>query len=484
MKIPLFLTPLGIKASHDLIKMINLLPEDKKSKFRGDNLLLDFFNLHSKPIMRYNMKSSLTRIIPIKSYNIPLLYQKVEDADCSGIYVFVHKTGNIGLGSALSCRDRLQDHMNSFYGNRPNTFLHRWILDNGGINSVKWAPIITYDNVMQEWYNYNFDSALSLGGTKILQGFGQYTVRLLEQSMYTQFKPFLSMYNEERHIIFFNFSFKDVDMKLDLNHLHTYQAWSNKERTNLIAESNSLNSLADMLDLSVGTVKNNMNWSKGLQILDKVTDKKTTIFLGEKGVPIRIKTIYSQLYPKILYPKVELINRTLYDLIPGRIHAIDVNTKEDFGNYANQRELWLTLNPKSSGEFNSLPTLAKQRNFLDSRIGRYLNVAKPDGISTELGRFYFCRHPDYLPNLTKTASGFFGVNLNTGVVVYFENNSQPLDDRLTVRRHRKNNTVSKRGFRYIDKDVFLKNFPEATVKKGSTYVLDKWQLENLPCNNN
>jgi hypothetical protein len=97
-------------------------------------------------------------------------------------------------------------------------------LDNGGIKSVKWAPIITYDNVVQEWYNYNLDSTLSLGGTKFLQGFGQYTVRLLEQSMYTQFKPFLSMYNEQRDIIFFNFLFKYDDMKLDLNHLHTYQA--------------------------------------------------------------------------------------------------------------------------------------------------------------------------------------------------------------------------------------------------------------------
>lgn len=74
------------------------------------------------------MKSSLTRIIPIKSYNIPLLYQKVEDADCSGIYVFVHKTGKIGLGSALSCRVRLQDLMNSFYGNRPNYIVEYWTM--------------------------------------------------------------------------------------------------------------------------------------------------------------------------------------------------------------------------------------------------------------------------------------------------------------------------------------------------------------------
>ncbi len=208
--------------------MINVLPFDKKSKFRCDNLLFDFFNTQLKPIIRYNMKSSLTTIIPIKSSNIPILYQKLDNADCSAIYIFLHKTGNIRLGSALSCHDRLQDHINSFYGNRAKTFIHRWILDNGGIKSVKWAPIITYDNVVQEWYNYNLDSTLSLGGTKFLQGFGQYTVRLLEQSMYTQFKPFLSMYNEQRDIIFFNFLFKYDDMKLDLNHLHTYQAWSDK----------------------------------------------------------------------------------------------------------------------------------------------------------------------------------------------------------------------------------------------------------------
>lgn len=281
------------------------------------------------------------------------------------------------------------------------------------------------------------------------------------------------MFNEQRDIIFFNFSFKDEDMKLDLNHLHTYQAWSDKQRTKLIAESNSLYSLADILGLIVGIVKNNMNWSKGLLILDKATGKKTTFFFDEKGVPVRTKAIYSQLSPKVLYPKVEFLNRTLYDLIPGWIYAIDINTMEEFGNYANQLELWITLNPNLSGEFNSLPSLAKQRSFLDNRIGRYLNVVKPGGITTELGIFYFCRHPDYLPNLTKPASGFFGINLNTGVAEYFENNSQHLDDRLTVRTHRKKNTVSKRSFRYIDKDVFIKNFTEAIPKKGSTYVLDK-----------
>lgn len=71
---------------------------------------------------------------------------------------------------------------------------------------------------------------------------------------------------------------------MDLNHLHTDQAWSYKERSNLIAESNSLNSLADMLGLSVGTVKNNMNWSKGLVYKSWIKLQiKNYNFLSEKG---------------------------------------------------------------------------------------------------------------------------------------------------------------------------------------------------------
>lgn len=112
-----------------------------------------------------------------------------------------------------------------------------------------------------------------------------------------------------------------------------------------------------------------------------------------------------------------------------------------------------------------------------------MNLAKPGGIPTELGNFYLCRHPKYLPGLNKAASGFFAINMNTGVAEYFENNSQPLDDRLTVRNHRKNNTVSKRGFRYINKDVFIKHFSNAKPELGSIYNLNKEQLNNLPLNN-
>lgn len=84
--------------------------------------------------------------------------------------------------------------------------------------------------------------------------------------------------------------------------------------------------------------------------------------------------------------------------------------------------------------------------------------------------------------MSKSASGLFAVNMKTGVAEYFENNSQPLDNRLTVRNHRNNNTVSKRGFRYINKDVFIKHFPNAIPELGSTYNLTQEQLDNLPLN--
>jgi hypothetical protein len=105
--------------------MINLLPENNNSGFKGDNLLFEFLSNNFNKLFRYNMKLDLKTIKPIIMYDLPLEYQKVADGDCSGIYCFVHKsTGDYGIGSALSCRSRLIDHMNSFNGHRLRSHLH------------------------------------------------------------------------------------------------------------------------------------------------------------------------------------------------------------------------------------------------------------------------------------------------------------------------------------------------------------------------
>lgn len=143
-------------------------------------------------------------------YDLPIEKQKVIDGDCSGIYCFVHnKTGKYGIGSAISIRNHMNDHMNSFNGNRLRSLLHDWVMANGGVSSIKWAPIITYDNIVQQWYSINYAFPLSQGGVKILQGFGQYVSRVLEQSFYTNYKPYLNIKDEQKlkDIIFFNFAF-------------------------------------------------------------------------------------------------------------------------------------------------------------------------------------------------------------------------------------------------------------------------------------
>ena len=123
--LPLFLTSKGIKASHDLINMINLLPENNNSGFKGDNLLFEFLSNNFNKLFRFNMQFSLKTIKPNIMYDLPLGSQKVIDGDCSGVYCFVHKkTGEYGIGSAISFRNRLNDHMNSFYGNRLRSHLH------------------------------------------------------------------------------------------------------------------------------------------------------------------------------------------------------------------------------------------------------------------------------------------------------------------------------------------------------------------------
>jgi hypothetical protein len=47
----------------------------------------------------------------------------------------------------------------------------------------------------------------------------------------------------------------------------------------------------------------------------------------------------SQLKPKDRYPLVQLKDKSLYELIPGKLYAINKDTMEVWGIYKNQREL-------------------------------------------------------------------------------------------------------------------------------------------------
>jgi hypothetical protein len=67
------------------------------------------------------------------------------------------------------------------------------------------------------------------------------------------------------------------------------------------------------------------------------------------------------------------------------------------------------------------------------------------------------------------------------VAIYYLNNSQA-GNRGTIISNRVNNAVTKSGLRFIDKDIFLKHYPNAVAEKDSTYNLTPEQLKSLPYN--
>ena len=60
--------------------------------------------------------------------------------------------------------------------------------------------------------------------------------------------------------------------------------------------------------------------------------------------------------PKNKYSPVVLSGRTLYNLIPGNIYAIDVETLNDFdfGVYNNEGNLWNFINPSCVEELSNM----------------------------------------------------------------------------------------------------------------------------------
>jgi hypothetical protein len=62
-------------------------------------------------------------------------------------------------------------------------------------------------------------------------------------------------------------------------------------------------------------------------------------FLREVGKPLRETELAGQISPRLRFSTVTLGNRTLYDLVPGMLHAVSVDSLEDYGLYVNERDL-------------------------------------------------------------------------------------------------------------------------------------------------
>lgn len=290
-------------------------------------------------------------------------------------------------------------------------------------------------NLETNWMMLNSPQELSAGAAKVLRGITQYPARLFEQCLHTQYKPFLNQ--GDQHIIFFNFPFSTVDMETSSRTLHRYQALASDQVT-VLAEAGSYNELSKLINLSNISVRNNMNWFKGTTFT--FNGESVSGYLREFGAPWRQVPVNGQLVPKTKWPTLhELSTGTIYDLEPGKVFAINVDTMETFMRpFDSLRDLWLTLNPNKVADFQELSS-SKQHETLSNLVGRHLNVLRPNGTETDLGYFYFARHPDHLPGLAKGATSLFRINVDDGLATWFANNSAvDRHNRLTVRNCIKN----------------------------------------------
>lgn len=131
--VPIYLTPKGIEAASLLSEMLNTLA---KSDFKDDSQLYSFLRSAKSS---YNIHYTLSNghLLPHNKYTLPLKYQEVEFGEDSGVYgFFFNGDEKLGLGSAISCRTRLTDHMASFYDNRPQQFMHKYVMRNGGLTHL------------------------------------------------------------------------------------------------------------------------------------------------------------------------------------------------------------------------------------------------------------------------------------------------------------------------------------------------------------
>nr|YP_007475442.1 hypothetical protein H888_mgp03 [Microbotryum cf. violaceum BFL-2013]AGE14655.1 hypothetical protein [Microbotryum cf. violaceum BFL-2013] len=99
---------------------------------------------------------------------------------------------------------------------------------------------------------------------------------------------------------------------------------------------------------------------------------------------------------------------------------------------------------------------------------------------TELGNFYFCRHPDFLAGLAKVAEPIVLINILSGLCsVYASIRSISVSNRSSIRAHLQAGTLHNKHIRYIYQSDFLNYLPmHATrLKVGESVKLSENQLQ-------
>lgn len=466
------LSPNGVTAIFNLARMINTL-HGTELKYSGDKVLLGFIRDYAKVLsqLEYHFDLDAKSLKPL--INIPMPVKAGQPVlSKAGVYALTHlPTQKMSVGSSIHFQSRTKEHAFGISSSKDKTSFQRHANRNGGLPDVGWSPLVSVQSPISIWTVKNSRLDLSLGGTIILRAVAQLPVRVLEQNIMCHYKPHFNQYSD---LVYFNFRFNSGDLYVASSD-KVYQVWdsiSNK----LLLELSSLNSVAKYTNVSIATVRNNLDWHKPLNIeVDGVPIKGIIRVVGN---PLRNAPLKRQLPTKGLYPLLELKGRTLYDLKPGYVHIINMGTLEDVATYNSQEARCRRLNP--SKDFDKLSDAKRIKAFHD-RLGKFINLAKPN--SNELGTFYYARHPNWVlgktPGSYKAWGTYYLINLNTGLC-HFHTTTRSLTPTKS------NNIMGTIKTRVPYKDLlvmfsgeFTSLFPEALTREGRTYQLDKTMLSKF-----
>lgn len=175
------LTPHTLKALQTLIDMINSLPEGP---------FLDFLNNYVK----YSVTPEATigcdgKII---HNSIEYLNGNLKAAVDSSVYCLsgITDTLNYYIGSASNTLNRISQHQNCLFGNRPKESVHVRLLDSFALNDLTWTLFYTMTNYYKLALSVLPSSyEISFGEMQILRAITEFVPRILEQSLITELKP-------------------------------------------------------------------------------------------------------------------------------------------------------------------------------------------------------------------------------------------------------------------------------------------------------
>lgn len=189
---------------------LNLKEKEAHSPFL--TLVLSLLNPVAGKKQKKTLETEIKFKLPLslskkdKFLSSTMLNSTVPQFNNSGIYIFVNSSGKLAIGSAMSFKRRLIDHMSSFKGHRIMQKLHKFTKENGGVTELSWAPLVITPNYYDLFISLYPNYELKKEEIQILVFMSQFMPRVLEQSFLSHYKPELNGSKNGSYIVNFSLS--------------------------------------------------------------------------------------------------------------------------------------------------------------------------------------------------------------------------------------------------------------------------------------